>query len=519
MKRYLKYGVLLLLFVVPNVFATPANDTFIDDNLYKCVIDAYNKEKTSKVDYTYSILPEELISIKTLDCTNYKGMIDNLTGLNKMTGLTSLNLSGNEFLGGSLSITNTTTGTLKSTIKLPSSLSITDKTYTVDNPKILKIESGVVVALENGSTTVTMTGKVSGTEIKEKYLVSINNDNLKKSSNAKLASLYLSKGDFKFDSDNYDYTVIVASSLETVKVNATLLDKTASFETGFGPRDVKLNYGTNKVEVKVKAEDGSVKVYTLNIIRSEGSDENIRLINIELSVGKIDFDPDVYIYSFTVESTVNELEVVGVAESTLSTVEVSDTKLKVGENSIVITVTSESGNKKAYQLLVTREDYDSEYNYLKGLTINNYDISFGRNKYTYDLTIGYEKTLSILPVLEHSTSSYIIKGNKDLKNGSKINIIVSDSEGSKRTYTINITRKDFLEQITYKEIILLLEFLIIIILILVLIFRNNKPKRPKSRPVQKKFIANNMNAGKVCKSCGSVNNTNAKNCYVCGKPI
>lgn len=468
-----KLLLLFLLLFIPNVKAMPANDSFIDDNLYKCVIDAYNVGKTDKKDYAYNILPEELITIKSMDCSIYKGLITDLTGLNKMTGLTSLNLSGNEFLGGSLNIKNQSTGSLKSLLKLPKSLTLTNKKYEIEDENILKIENNVVVPLQNGSTSIIMTAKVSGYEIKEKYLVSINNDSLAKSNNSKLASLYLSKGEFKFNSDTKDYTIIVGESTSSVKINANVLDKTASFVDGFGPRTVNLNIGTNKVLVKVKAEDNSTSTYTLNIIRSEGSDENVKLTNIELSVGKIDFNPDVFIYNFTVDSNVNEIEVKGVPISTLSTVEVSDTKLKVGENNIVITVTSESGSKKAYQLLVTREDYDSLDNYLSNLTINKYNISFNRNVFNYNLNIGFESTLDIKPILEKNTSTFTIEGNKELKDGSKVLIKVKDTEGSTRTYTINIS-KNILSSINYKTIILLIEFIIIIILLIVLI---TKPKR------------------------------------------
>ena len=46
MKKVLKYLVLSFLFVAGNVYASPANDMFIDDNLNKCVVDSYNGLKT-----------------------------------------------------------------------------------------------------------------------------------------------------------------------------------------------------------------------------------------------------------------------------------------------------------------------------------------------------------------------------------------------------------------------------------------------------------------------------------------
>ena len=60
MKKFIKFFFcFILLFLVESVYAAPANDLFLDDNLYKCIIDAYNVNLTDKKDYSYNILPEE----------------------------------------------------------------------------------------------------------------------------------------------------------------------------------------------------------------------------------------------------------------------------------------------------------------------------------------------------------------------------------------------------------------------------------------------------------------------------
>lgn len=519
-KNFKLFFVFTLACITFNVSASPANDSFIDDNLYKCIIDAYNSNSSDKKDYSYNILPEELNTITNLDCSKYKGSIENLTGLNRLVNLTKLNLSGNTFLGGSLKI-NGPSGTLKSNIVLPAGLTLTDVSYSAENPKIVKITNGVVYPLSSGSTYVTMTAKVSGNQIKEKYLVSVVGDGTPKSSNAKLASLYLSEGEFAFNSDVKTYTVIVNSSVSSVKINANVLDKKASFVSGYGPRTVNLKTGTNTLLVKVKAEDGTINTYTISVIRSDGSDLNNRLINIELSVGTIDFKPDVYIYTFSVASNVDEISVKAVPESSLAKVEVSDTKLRVGSNEITITVTSESGSNGKYQLIVTREDYDSEDNYLKSLIVKDYDIKFDRNVFNYDLNIGSEKSLLITPTCEKTDATYSIVGNTNLKNGSKIIIKVIDKEGSTREYTINVKKSfdlSFLNSLEFKWVFLILEFITIIVLLFVIIFKGgDKPRKPRGLRKIKKTQSRPMKiTSNVCKACGTVNDIKSKTCYVCG---
>lgn len=528
MKNIFKFflGVFFLLLTV-NVNASPANDLFIDDNLYKCVIDAYNSNLNENKDYSYNLTLLELNSITNLDCSNYKGTIEDLTGLDRLNGLTNLNLSGNVFLGGSLNIVGNH-DTLRSNIILPNHLSLTDIKYNIENSKIVKIVDDVVYPLSSGSTYVTMTAKVLGNEIKERYLVSVPGSYVKKSSNAKLASLFLSHGEFAFDSDKKSYSVVVSNLIDEVTINANVLDKKATFVSGYGPRKVNLTVGSNILYVKVKAEDGTINTYTISIIRSDGNDLNSRLINLELSVGNIKFDPDIYIYNFSVDSNVDVIDVKAVAESTLAKVEVSDTKLKVGNNKITITVTSESGSKTNYELIITREDYNSIDNYLSNIVVAGYNIEFNKNIFNYYLDITNEDFLNIVATTENNDATYKVLGNSALKQGSKITIQVSDKEGSTREYYINIKSKSsditFMDDFDYKWIILIIEFILIIILILVIIFRNtNKPKRPKKpKNVRKKVKSNKKNntsinvAVKKCKACGSMNDVKSKTCYVCG---
>ena len=529
MRKILKYFFVFILFGIKSVYAAPANDSFLDDNLYKCVIDAYNVNAVDKVDYTYSILPEELIAITNLDCSSYKGQISDTTGLNKMTGLTSLNLSGNMFLGGQLKLNNNNS-TLRSLIKLPSNLKITDITYKIDNPKIIKIENGVVYPLTVGSTNVTMTGKVSGNEITEKYSVVVEGEPYIKSDNSKLASLYLSKGEFKFDSDVKIYTTIVDESVDNVTISATVLDKKAKFVSGYGPRKVNLKKGTNTLLVKVQAENGNISTYTISVIRSDGNDMNNRLASLTLSVGSIDFSPDVYIYNLTVDSNINYIDIRAIAESPLSSVEISDTNLRVGENKITISVISESGEKNDYQLIVTRENYDSSDNYLSGLSINGYNINFKRDIFEYELKIKNEKILEINATAEKKESTISILGNHDLKDKSEIIVRVFDKEGSPRDYVINIKKDSafslsFIKNIDFKWIFLLLEFIVIIVLLFIIIFKNKlrKPRRPKKiKRIPKNVISKHPKvklSNRICSKCGTVNDLNSKYCYVCKNPL
>lgn len=509
----MKYKIFLIIFLfllLTPVYAGPANDTFLDDNLYSCIIDAYNLTALEKKDYSYNILPEELIEIKSLDCSSYAGKIENLTGLNKLVGLTNLNISGNTFIGGAVTLKINETSTLNSTIVLPNQLTLTDSIYTVSDSKIASVNDGVVTGLSSGSTYITKTSKVTGNVIIEKYLVSVKEDeNVKKSNNNFLSSLSLSTGKIDFNKNTKGYTVVVSKDVNTITINAETEDKTASFVSNYGPRKVSLKEGNNSFYIKVKAANGEINVYSLIIVKSNGKDDNNLLSNIVLSTGEIDFKSTVENYNLTVEYEVDNIDVTAVTESLLATTKISDTKLDVGENTISITVTAENGNEKIYELNVYREDIESTKNYLKSLNVKGYNINFSMDVLDYKIKIKNEDSLNIVATKDKTSSSVSIVGNKNLKNNSVIKIIVTDENDLKREYTINII-KPFIYNLSFEIIILFIEFIIIIILILLIIFRPKNKMKMNKRVIPK---------NKICSNCNTINTPNSKVCYVCGRPL
>ena len=69
------------------------NEAFEDNDFYSCIINEYNNENSASKAYTDNLTDEELASITNLFCswTN----IESAKGIEKLTGLTDLNLSGN----------------------------------------------------------------------------------------------------------------------------------------------------------------------------------------------------------------------------------------------------------------------------------------------------------------------------------------------------------------------------------------------------------------------------------------
>ena len=156
------------------------------------------------------------------------------------------------------------------------------------------------------------------------------------------------------------------------------------------------------------------------------------------------FDPSVYEYNAEVDSNVSSILVNTVMEDSKSNVIINgaDDELKSGENNkITITVTAEDGTKKQYVLNVLRGAKSADAT-VENITIKEVpDFKFEEGIYRYTINVGKNvKSLNITVSLASENASYEITGNKDLKAGSKIKILVTAEDGSKKEYVLTISK-------------------------------------------------------------------------------
>ncbi len=95
-----------------------------------------------------------------------------------------------------------------------------------------------------------------------------------KSSDNSLKSLTISPGtlspSFKYSTTKY--TATVASNVTSVAVDAQVSNSKATVESVMGNTDLKV--GENTIKITVKAENGTIAVYTITVTRSAGTAEN-----------------------------------------------------------------------------------------------------------------------------------------------------------------------------------------------------------------------------------------------------
>lgn len=322
-----------------------------------------------------------------------------------------------------------------------------------DNLKVGSNSVKIKVTAEDGTTTKTYTINVTREDVPV----------VPKSNDANLKDLAVSGYDMtpKFNKDTLSYNLTVPNGSDKIIINASKSDDKARIDIS-GADNLKV--GSNKVTVTVTAEDGTQKVYTINVTREEKLevkpelDGNANLKSLKALNQKIspDFNKDITAYTIQVANNVNSINIEALADSDKAKVSISgNTNLKVGVNSIIVKVTAENGTTKTYTINVIKAEVQkpvvtpgkSSDNLLKSLDIKSphtMDKTFNPNETSYSITVPYEvENLDLSYVTNNKNAKVTVKGNEDFKvDGiNTVVLTVTAEDGSVNYYVLNVTRK------------------------------------------------------------------------------
>lgn len=312
----------------------------------------------------------------------------------------------------------------------------------------------IIVTAEDGSSK-----KYSLNVIRKKDL---------RSSNTNLKSLKVNRND------------ILSSRTLTVKNNVSLVDIVAETENDnakvSGDVGIKeLVVGENTFKVTVTAENGDIKVYEFIVTRSKS--ENVKNLSANANLRSLlvdgvevtGFSPTTYTYEVKVNKNKTSAVISAVKDDENATVSgIGPVELDYGVNTVMVRVIAEneksnniyilnliSGGKVSTSTVQTDDEEKTEEinpesnNYLKTLEVNNGVLSpkFKKNISSYTLVVGMDvEDIDVTALPDYEKATVEVMGNTGIKEGlNNITIIVTAEDGTKRVYTINVTKTENLE--------------------------------------------------------------------------
>lgn len=171
-----------------------------------------------------------------------------------------------------------------------------------------------------------------------------------KDSNNYLRELTLEDVDFTFSRDVETYNIRVSEDTKNIKVRAIAESDKATVKISNNE-----NINSNlPIEVMVTAEDGSLRIYKINISFEDVLDDNNRLAKLEVSGYNLSFDSNTYDYKLKIKKKVKSLDILVETLSETATYEIKNNENLKNNSQITITVTAENGDELNYNILIKK---------------------------------------------------------------------------------------------------------------------------------------------------------------------
>lgn len=276
------------------------------------------------------------------------------------------------------------------------------------------------------------------------------------SNNNSLSSIKVNDDGKFFDENKTSFDLTNES--DTANIVVTTKDGKAKVK---GDGRQKLNYGKNTFKIEVTAEDGSKKVYTLNINRPDSRSKENYLLDFGFLNHDIKFDKNKTEYELIVENNISKIGLF--ASDTKSSIPKTD----MFSNALIIDGTKISVSKKAigaefvlndinlfkkimelgdYYVTVQKaekkcNDDEKECSYYKDGELVYETID--KDSYNEEFVYMNNELITYYSNSDDSKNDFGIFAFEDLKVGTNsLKYKVTAENGDERVYTFNIIRKD-----------------------------------------------------------------------------
>ena len=279
-------------------------------------------------------------------------------------------------------------------------------------------------------------------DTKKEYTVTVERQ---KSSNNNLSDIKVDNVSLSdFNKNKLTYNITVPGTTSSVLVSATVEDTGKAVITTDLSNKFNLDFGSNKIEIVVKAENDELKTYTLYIEKSKRINANLKDLKVDNET-ITDFNKDKTEYTLDdVPFNKTELNISAIAEDTLAKVSgTGNIKLKTGDNKIIITVTAHDTSVVKNYIINVRREKNSD-NKVKSINVSGVTPTLNADG-TYSVTLPNNKTTLIPSDVDVTVSEdAIIEKSPAIslttKNDNVYTFKVTAENGDEKTYTIKVTR-------------------------------------------------------------------------------
>ncbi len=260
---------------------------------------------------------------------------------------------------------------------------------------------------------------------------------------------------------NYDDKVLeLVSATATEEYTVTTTDiVTITREEGTTLGSITFTFkvleNAGQTQITFTNQAGSIDPYGFNAedhyLQINLKEDNALLNNISFSEGYLteEFDSNKFEYDLMLEPDITNITVTPITQNIKSTVSGDINEITLNKEQLIINVTSEVGTLKTYTINIKRNIIKSDA-YLSRLALDYGYIDFNKDIFEYNVLVPYNvETINVLFTTNHEQSTVeITKEDKLIVGNNLITLKVTDINNNTLTYTINVTRAEYNEDIT-----------------------------------------------------------------------
>ena len=307
-----------------------------------------------------------------------------------------------------------------------------------------------LVRINTGVNKIVITVTAHDTTVTKDYIINVNRE---LNSDTSIKSITLAGNTAIYNSTTKNYEVTVPNNIEeanqdnlVVEVNDPVTELDVKANYSFVNTPLLTTVVPNVVTITVTAEDGTIKTYTLNVIREKSNVATLSSLTVTDGSFNPSFNPETYEYEVTVPVDTTEFDVNAVTTEQHASITSGVGHYTMTESSkkIEVVVASEDlSTTKTYKLNIVRTK--SSDNTLSMITVSEGNLNpvFSSEETSYTVNVGGSiDSIDVGATLNDDRATIVSgTGTHSLSVGDNpIVIHVKSESGASLYYNINVIR-------------------------------------------------------------------------------
>jgi len=252
--------------------------------------------------------------------------------------------------------------------------------------------------------------------------------------------------DSPFNESKDTYNITVENDIDELNISAAAKSDVAVINGGtntYSDKMSNLGFDSNTLTLTIKPEDGTNKTITINVTRKKSNNANLTDLRVDgTTVNGFNKEDDSTPFDIgSVDNDVTTLDITYDKENSESTVVIDGNTLSVGDNTILVKVTSQDkSNSREYKIKVRRKSTDTGLSNIEVISDPTGELTGPDSNDVYTYKYDRSVTSVVINATANSGKPVLNTGTHNIVDGD-VSLTVTSENGETRNYTVKFEQK------------------------------------------------------------------------------